>query len=73
MPALPDKWLGASGFAKAYRFAGWVFMLGGILICFTAMIIPIERIQTTTQTLIYAIVGLPFLNALLLLFVYRPR
>ena len=45
MPALPDKWLGASGFAKAYRFAGWVFMLGGILMCLTALIVPIEQIQ----------------------------
>ena len=73
MPALPDKWLGASGFAKAYRFAGWVFMLGGILLCFTALIVPIERIQATTQQLIYATVGLPCLNALLLFFVYRKR
>jgi hypothetical protein len=73
MPALPDKWLGASGFAKAYRFAGWVFMLGGMLICCTALIVPIERIQATTQSLIYAIVGLPALNGLLLFFVYRKR
>jgi hypothetical protein len=71
MPTLHDKWLGASGFAKAYRFAGWVFMLGGILLCFTALIVPIERIQATTQQLFYAIVGLPALNALLLFFVYR--
>lgn len=73
MPTLPDRWLGASGFAKAYRFAGWVFMLGGILLCFTALAVPIERIQATTQQLIYAIVGLPVLNALLLFFVYRQR
>ena len=73
MPALPDKWLGASGFAKAYRFAGWVFMLGGILMCLTALIVPIEQIQATTQRLIYAMVGLPALNAFLLFFVYRKR
>jgi hypothetical protein len=73
MPALPDKWLGAAGFAKAYRFAGWVFMLGGILVCFTALTVPSERIQATTQQLIYAMVGLPAINALLLFCVYRQR
>lgn len=42
MPTLPDKWLGASGFAKAHRFAGWVYMLGGIVMCFTALAVPVE-------------------------------
>jgi hypothetical protein len=71
MPALPDRWLGASGFAKSYRFAGWVFTLGGILMCFTALIVPIDHIQATTLKLICAIVGLPVLNGILLFFVYR--
>ena len=71
IPALPDRWLGASGFAKAHRFAGWVFTLGGILICFAALTVPAETIPTITQKLIYGTVGLPALNTLLLFFVYR--
>jgi hypothetical protein len=71
MPALPDSWLGAAGFAKSYRFAGWVFAIGGILMCFVSLIVPIDQIQATTQKLIYAIVGLPVLNGVLLYFVYR--
>jgi hypothetical protein len=71
LPALPDRWLGASGFAKAHRFAGWVFTLGGILICFAALTAPAETIPTTTQKLIYGMVGLPALNTLLLFLVYR--
>jgi hypothetical protein len=71
MPALPDRWLGAAGFAKSCRFAGWVFAIGGILLCFTSLIVPIDQIQATTQKLIYAIVGLPVLNGVLLYFVYR--
>jgi hypothetical protein len=59
MPALPDRWLGASGFVKAYRFAGWVFTIGGILMCFAAVVVPAEEIPKTTQKLIYAAVGLP--------------
>lgn len=73
MPALPDRWLGASGFAKSYRFAGWVFAIGGILMCFTSLIVSVDQIQATTQQLIYAIVGLPVLNAVLLYFAYRGR
>jgi hypothetical protein len=73
MPALPDRWLGASGFAKSYRFAGWVFAIGGILMCFTSLIVPIDQIQAITQKLIYAIVGLPVLNGVLLFFVYRKH
>jgi hypothetical protein len=73
MPALPDRWLGASGFAKSYRFAGWVFAIGGILMCFTSLIVPIDQIQPITQKLIYAIVGLPVLNGVLLFFVYRKH
>ena len=73
MPALPDRWLGASGFAKSYRFAGWVFAIGGILMCFTSLIVPIDQIQATTQKLIYATVGLPVLNGVLLFFVYRKH
>jgi hypothetical protein len=71
MPALPDRWLGSSGFAKSYRFAGWVFTVGGILMCIVALIVPIEQILGTTQKLIIAIIGLPFLNGLLLFLVYR--
>jgi hypothetical protein len=71
MPALQDRWLGASGFAKSYRFAGWVFAIGGVLTCFTALTVPIDQMQATTQKLIYAIVGLPVLNGLLSFFVYR--
>jgi hypothetical protein len=71
MPALPDRWLGSSGLAKSYRFAGWVFTVGGILMCIVALIVPIEQILGTTQKLIIAIIGLPFLNGLLLFLVYR--
>ena len=73
MPALPDRWLGAAGFAKSYRFAGWVFTIGGILMCFAALLVPIDEIPSTTQKIIYAIVGLPVLNAVLLFFVYRKH
>ena len=45
--------------------------LGGILMSFAALLIPLETIQEVTQELLYAIVALPVLNLVLIYLGYR--
>jgi hypothetical protein len=61
IPPVPDKWYSGPAVAKFYRFTGWIFTIGGILFCLSAVLAPIERVRPVTQLVIYAILGLPLL------------
>jgi hypothetical protein len=67
IPYASDRWFNASNFADFNRFGGWVISIGGIVLSLTALVVPIERLQSITLILICAAIGLPVLNGLLIL------
>lgn len=65
IPPIPDKWYKGAEVAKLNRFVGWVFTLGGLSFCLSALLVPSENLKSVTRIVIYAIIGLPILQILL--------
>jgi hypothetical protein len=65
IPPVPDSWYKGAEVAKLNRFVGWVFTLGGLSFCLSALLVPSENLKSVTQIIICAIIGLPVLQVLL--------